>query len=200
MAPAAGLNKWISPSAPSFRGRRAHARSTAEMPHLFCEKCVHIYTTQNTAWQSEANWSRWPLLNHITGDHISLFIGHKRSTSVSTRLTFPYEIFELGFLTSTPLLPPLLCAWLYQLAPRTSKLLFFSFFLTSKLFYFGVFLNGFDYRIQSGLAESPVYPKTQLALNDLFTQRGPLTLNLFDSCASQSPSTPEPDPAPARFF
>lgn len=74
------------------------------MPHCWREKCVHIYTAQNTAWQSEANWSRWPLLNHITGDHISLFIGHKRSTSVSTRLTFPYEIFESGFFTSTP--PP----------------------------------------------------------------------------------------------
>lgn len=58
------------------------------MPHLLFEKCVHIYTTQSTTRQSEANWSRWPLLNHITGDHISLFIGHKRSTSVSTWLSF----------------------------------------------------------------------------------------------------------------
>lgn len=63
---------------------------------------------QNAAWQSEANWSRWPLLNHITGDHISLFIGHKQSTSVSTWLTFPYEIFESGFFTSTSLLHPAL--------------------------------------------------------------------------------------------
>lgn len=107
-----------------FHSCRAHARFTAKMPHLFCEKCVHIYRTQNTAWQSEANWSRWPLLNHITGDHISLFIGHKQSTSVSTWLTFPYEIFESGFFTSTPLLPPPR-ACLNQLVPRTSKLLFF---------------------------------------------------------------------------
>lgn len=109
-----------------FHACRAHARFMAKTPHLFCEKCVHIYRTQNTAWQSEANWSRWPLLNHITGDHISLFIGHKQSTSVSTWLTFPYEIFESGFFTSTPLLPlPRAC--LNQLVPRTSKLLFFFF-------------------------------------------------------------------------
>lgn len=57
--------------------------------HIFClKKCVHIYKTQSTTRQSEANWSRWPLLNHITGDHISLFIGHKWSTSVSTWLSF----------------------------------------------------------------------------------------------------------------
>lgn len=108
----------------------------AKMPHLFCEKCVHIYRTQNTAWQSEANWSRWPLLNHITGDHISLFIGHKQSTSVSTWLTFPYEIFESGFFTSTPLLPP--PPRLFK--PACATYIKTPLFSTSKLF-FGVFLN-----------------------------------------------------------
>lgn len=101
------LQDWTNgffPSVASFC--QAQAQLTAKMPHLCYEKCVCIYTTQNTAWQSEANWSRWPLLNHITGDHISLFIGHKRSTSVSIRLTFPYEIFEWGFFTSISLLLP----------------------------------------------------------------------------------------------
>lgn len=187
MAPAAGLNKWIFPSVSSFRARRAQARFMAKMLHLCCEKCVCIYTTQNTAWQSEANWSRWPLLNHITGDHISLFIGHKRSTSVSTRLTFPYKIFEWGFFTSIPLLHPPPCLF----KPACT-------YITPPPLFFSVFLNRFDYRSQSGLAASSVYPATQLALNDLFTQRSLLTLNLFDSCASQSSSMPGLDLA--RFF
>lgn len=56
--------------------------------HLLFEKYVHIYTTQSTVRQGEANWKCSPLLNRITGDHISFFIGHKRRTSVSTRLSF----------------------------------------------------------------------------------------------------------------
>lgn len=57
---------------------------------IFClkKKKVQIYRTQSTMQQSEANWNCWPLLNHITGDHISFFIGHKWSTSVSTWLRF----------------------------------------------------------------------------------------------------------------
>lgn len=66
----------------------AFAWFTVKMPHLLFEKCVHIYTTQSTTRQSEANWKRWPLLNHITGYHISFFIGQKWSTSVSTWLSF----------------------------------------------------------------------------------------------------------------
>lgn len=85
------LQSWINGSVfqPShFEACWAFAWFTVKMPHLLFEKYVHIYTTQSTTRQSEANWSRWPLLNHITGDHISLFIGHKRSTSVSTWLSF----------------------------------------------------------------------------------------------------------------
>lgn len=85
------LLSWINGSffQPShFKVYRAFAWFTVKMPHLLFEKCVHIYTTQSTTRQSEANWNRWPLLNHITGDHISFFIGHKWSTSVSTWLSF----------------------------------------------------------------------------------------------------------------
>lgn len=56
--------------------------------HLLFEKYVHIYTTQSTVRQGEANWKCSPLLNRITGDHISFFIGHTWRTSVSTRLSF----------------------------------------------------------------------------------------------------------------
>lgn len=85
------LQTWINGSffqLSHFNVYWAYAWFTVKMPHLLFEECVHIYKTQSTTWQSEANWSRWPLLNHITGDHISLFIGHKWSTSVSTRRSF----------------------------------------------------------------------------------------------------------------
>lgn len=71
-------NKWIFLFTPSFRSVTSARVVYSEKCHIFLfEKHVHIYTTQSTTWQSEANWSRWPLLNHITGDHTSLFIGHK---------------------------------------------------------------------------------------------------------------------------
>lgn len=77
-----------------FRSIRSTRLVYSEKCHIFLfEKHVHIYTTQSTTWQSEANWSRRPLLNRITGDHISFFIGHKWSTSVSTWLSFHTNIW-----------------------------------------------------------------------------------------------------------
>lgn len=69
-----------------FKVYRACTR--CKMLHLLFEKYVHIYTTQSTVRLGEANWKCSPLLNRITGDHISFFIGHKWRTSVSTRLSF----------------------------------------------------------------------------------------------------------------
>lgn len=90
--------------------------------------------------------------------------------------------------------PPPPCACLNQLVPRTSKLLFF--FCIKTLFW--CLSEQIWVQNTIGVSRKLGLPETQLALNDLFTQRGPLTLNLFDSCASQRPSTPGPDPA--RFF
>ena len=45
---------------------------------------------QSTRLQGEANWNCQPLLNHITGHHISFFcVGHTSSTSVFTLRSFP---------------------------------------------------------------------------------------------------------------
>lgn len=71
-------DKWIFLFTPSWQSVTSARTVYSEKCHIFLfEKHVHIYTTQSTTWQSEANWSRWPLLNRITGDHTSLFIGHK---------------------------------------------------------------------------------------------------------------------------
>lgn len=136
------LQSWINGSffQPShFKAYWAFAWFTVKMPHLLFEKYVHIYTTQSTTRQSEANWSRWPLLNHITGDHISLFIGHKWSTSVSTWLSFHTKHLNRD---SSPISVPL-CLFKaacvsYIKPPRV----FFSFVPES------VFLKRFDYRTQ----------------------------------------------------
>lgn len=57
--------------------------------YVFCLKNMSTFTQHRVPIrQGEANWKCWPLLNHITGDHISFFIGHKWRTSVSTRLSF----------------------------------------------------------------------------------------------------------------
>lgn len=139
------LQSWINGSffQPShFQVCGALTWFTVKMPSLLFEKNVHIYTAQSTTWQSEANWSCWPLLNHITGDHISLFIGHKWSTSVSTRPSFHTKHLNRD---SSPISVVPLCLFntacvSYIKPPR------FFFSLVPK----SVFLTRVDYRTQCG--------------------------------------------------
>lgn len=153
-----------------FRSIRGARLVYSEKCHIFLfEKHVHIYTTQSTTWQSEANWSRRPLLNRITGYHISLFIGHKWSTSVSTWLSFHTNIWiEIPHL--------------YLLFPRACLNQHVSFFIKPLPLFFphvsfmpcGAILKGFDYRTQCRergreLWCFNVYTATQFTLNDLFT-------------------------------
>lgn len=149
-----------------FRSIRSARLVYSEKCHIFLfEKHVHIYTTQSTTWQSEANWSRRPLLNRITGDHISLFIGHKWSTSVSTWLSFHTNIW-----IEIPHLYLLFArACLNQHVSHTLNLS--RFFPRVSFMPCGAILKGFDYRTQRGreLWCFNVYTATQFALNDLFT-------------------------------
>lgn len=147
-----------------------------------CLKNMSTFIQKGTEWQSEANWNCWPLLNHISGDRISFFIGHKWNTSVSTWLSFHTKHLNRD---SSPM----------SAAPR--HLLKVTFVSYIKPWEVAQAPFRQRVRLREALITKPsllrifsVYTVTQLASNDLFTQCGLFTVNLFDSCASHSPSCP----------
>lgn len=130
------LQSWINGS--FFQPSHFQSIPSAHLVYSENAESFVWNTAQRTTWQSEANWSCWPLLNHITGDHISLFIGHKWSTSVSTWPNFHTKHLKRD---SSPISVVLLCLFNTVCVSYIKHPRFFSPLLCQRVYFWQVFIT-----------------------------------------------------------